>query len=267
LEARNVELFPWHRAEGEALWPEIEPGVAWFDEDEYAQIRAEVGEVVWAGLYQQRPAPLEGGLFKRTNWLKVDAMPAGKATLVRRWDLAASTSPGADFTASCLMAIHHQTRMIYILDITRDRLETTDVETLVRATAEEDRETYGDVYIRVEREPGSSGKGVEAEYLRNVLAGFPVEFLPSSGQKEVRALPFSGRVGARHVHLCRRDVGGVYETPAWWHWLIEEGAAFPNATHDDMIDAASLAYIDLIELQPRRSKARASSAGRRQLGF
>lgn len=268
LKAKNIELFDWHRDTGEALWPELEPGMPWFDEEEYASIRAEVGEVVWAGLYQQRPAPMEGGMFKREHWQRIDAMPAGPATYVRRWDLAATADTSADATASCLMAHHHRTKMLYIIEMTRHRLDTPDVEDLVRQTAIADREKYGQVYIRVEREPGASGKAVESNYLRTVLQGFPAEFIPSSGKKEVRALPFSGQVGARHVHLCRRaTVDGFYETPEWWSWFIEEAAAFPNAKHDDMVDVASLAYVDLIELLPRRSKTKVGSAARKQLGF
>jgi predicted phage terminase large subunit-like protein len=268
LRARGVELFPWHRGVNEALWPELEPGVAWFDEEEYAAIRSEVGEVVWAGLYQQRPAPLEGGMFKRENWVKIDAMPAGPATVVRRWDLAATADTAADATASCLMALHHKTRMLYILDMTRHRLESQDVEELVHNTAVEDRDRWGrTLHIRIEREPGASGKGVESTYLRTVLEGFNVEFKPSSGSKEVRALPFSGQSGAKHVHLCKREVDGEFVVPNWWEWFIEESAAFPNAKHDDMVDVASLAYVDLIELMPRRRKAQVGSAARKQLGF
>jgi hypothetical protein len=55
----------------------------------------------WAALYQQRPRPAEGSLFKVGNIAVLDAMPAGGIT-VRAWDLAATAQTGTrdpDWTA------------------------------------------------------------------------------------------------------------------------------------------------------------------------
>jgi|PlaIllAssembly_1097288.scaffolds.fasta_scaffold00122_11 predicted phage terminase large subunit-like protein len=269
LWAKGIRKFPtWEREKGKALWPELEPGVPWFDEQEYAEIRSDVGEVVWAGLYQQRPSPAEGNMFKRYDWRRLDGpMPAGTYTYVRRWDLASVEGAG-DWTAGCLMAIQHETRHIYIVDMRRARLGPTEVEAFVRMTAIEDRDNFGDVLIRVEREPGSSGKANELNYMQTVLDGFPAKFLPSTGAKEVRALPLSGQVGARNVYLCRRvRANGETTIPDWWEWIIEEAAVFPNGAHDDLVDVASLAYVDLVEEMPRRGRTRVQSSARRQLGF
>lgn len=266
----GITKFPrWERQQGQALWPELEPGVPWFDEEEYAEIRADVGEVVWAGLYQQRPAPAEGNMFKRYDWRRLEGpMPAGKYTYVRRWDLAGTEDASGDWTAGCLMALNHETRHIYIVDMRRARLGATEVEAFVHATAVEDRDNYGTVLTRIEREPGSSGKAVEANYMQTVLAGFPAKFLPSSGAKEIRALPLSGQVGAHNVYLCRRErANGDTVVPDWWEWLIEEAAVFPNGTHDDLVDVASLAYVDLVEEMPRARRAKAHTTARKQLGF
>lgn len=267
LRSQGLILPEWHREEGEALWPELEPGVPWFDEAEYADIRADVGEVVWAGLYQQRPAPVEGNLFHRAKWVRLDgALPIGKYIFVRRWDLA-STEGAGDWTAGCLMALNTETRALYIVDMRRARLGPADVKAFVRATAEEDRDNWGNVLIRVEREPGSSGKNVELDYLQNVLDGLPAKFLPSTGDKSVRALPLSGQQGARNVHLCRRETADGWAVPDWWNWLIEESAIFPNGQHDDLVDVASLAYMDLVEESPRRGRGTVRSGARRSLGF
>ncbi|MFE0207005.1 terminase large subunit domain-containing protein [Streptomyces sp. NPDC058985] len=49
---------PLHRDIGEPLWPDQ------YDADELADIRESVGERVWYALYQQKPRPLEGGVWK-----------------------------------------------------------------------------------------------------------------------------------------------------------------------------------------------------------
>jgi hypothetical protein len=49
---------PLHRDIGAPLWPEQ------YDAAELADIRESVGERVWYALYQQKPRPLEGGVWK-----------------------------------------------------------------------------------------------------------------------------------------------------------------------------------------------------------
>src|SRR5208337_1910009 len=47
------------RGEGDALWPSR------FPIETLARIREAIGSAAWTALYQQRPAPEEGGIFKR----------------------------------------------------------------------------------------------------------------------------------------------------------------------------------------------------------
>lgn len=54
---------PIGRKPGDALWPER------YNEQELRAIREDVGEYVWAALYQQRPQSDEGGKIKR-EWLR-----------------------------------------------------------------------------------------------------------------------------------------------------------------------------------------------------
>jgi hypothetical protein len=50
--------------------------------EEWEATRAEVGERVWASLYQGRPTPLEGGIFKR-EWIERNRLPAPPEHLVK----------------------------------------------------------------------------------------------------------------------------------------------------------------------------------------
>ena len=59
------------QAEGELLFPERFPAAT------VAELKRTKGPYAWAGQYQQRPAPREGGLFKREWFQTLRALPAG----------------------------------------------------------------------------------------------------------------------------------------------------------------------------------------------
>jgi predicted phage terminase large subunit-like protein len=250
LRARGIPLPEWHREQGEPLWPTLttpEGGsVPWYDLDELEAIRAEVGNYVWAGLYQQRPASPEGELFKKDRWVVVQEAPPG-LRMVRRFDLAASAREGADWTAAVLMGRDHQ-GMTYILDVQRIRAETADVERFLRRVATEDRQKYGMVPVKLEQEPGSSGKSYAKYLCERVLSGFLATAETSTGSKETRALPLASQQQEGRVALVMgKDDRGMSQRPEWFDEFIEECQMFPNGVHDDMVDAASLGYLDLTE--------------------
>lgn len=266
----GIWLPEWNRKQGEPLWPwMVEPceavpdGVPWFSKEELEETRQEVGEYIWSSLYQQHPVALDGELFKRHSWNRVDEAPAG-LQLVRRWDMAA-TEGGGDWTAGCLMGRSKDGRT-YVLDVRRARFGPSGVEKFIRQTADEDREKYGSkLLIKIEQEGGSAGKNVAQHYVANVLAGFNVVFEGSSGDKTVRALPLAAQQEAGNVFLVRRMTAEGPVTPTWFDDFIEEAAAFPNGRNDDMVDVASLAFTDLTAMP--RSRARVSSvAGKRIVG-
>lgn len=255
----GIWLPEWTRKAGEPLWPWLVPpsdlnpeGVPWFSKDELEETRREVGEYIWSSLYQQHPVTLDGELFKRHAWNRVDEAPAGM-TLIRRWDMAA-TENGGDWTAGVLMGRARDGRT-YVLDVRRARLGPSGVEKFIRSTAEEDAELYGPrLLIKIEQEGGSAGKNVAQHYVANVLAGFNVQFEGSSGDKTVRSLPLAAQVEAGNVFLVKRQSASGPQTPLWFEEFIEEAASFPNGKNDDMIDAASLAFSDLTGNAKRKAK-------------
>jgi hypothetical protein len=88
---------PLGRPEWEFLWPERFPG--WFYVNQYR----ELGERNWASLYQQRPAPLKGSLYK---WFYTyDELPKDVHTILIPMDLAMTESATADYTAVSAWAV------------------------------------------------------------------------------------------------------------------------------------------------------------------
>lgn len=215
---------PLGRQAGEALWPE------WMSEAALEQERLSQGPRNWASLYQQRPAPLEGALFKPERIKTIESLPA-HLTLVRGWDLAATEQTGAnnpDWTVGAQLGKDSEGRF-YIVDIVRLRGSPHEVETAVLNTASQDGR---DVRLSLPQDPGQAGKA-QALYFTRRLAGYSVQTSRESGPKETRAMPFASQVEAGNVMMKRAP---------WNDALLEEMRAFPNGVKDDQIDALSRAF-------------------------
>lgn len=116
-----------------------------------------------------------GTLFERENIVIIDNTEVPTVTsaarAVRFWDLAAtephSGNMNPDWTVGTLVLF--DAGVAYILDIKRARVKAEKVEQLVAQTAYEDGRG---VAIRMEQEPGSSGKALVDQYARYVVPGF-----------------------------------------------------------------------------------------------
>jgi predicted phage terminase large subunit-like protein len=224
LPALAEEDDPLGRAPDAPLWPQR------YDADALANIRQTVGSYWWAALYQQRPSPREGGLFKRAWFTLVDAVPVS-AQRIRYWDKAATAGDG-DYTAGVLMA-RTPNGLYYIEDVTRGQWSAGERDAIILQTAQMDASRYGlPVVVWSEQEPGSGGKE-SAQNFRRMLAGYPVYAEPVTGDKAVRAEPLAAQCEAGNVRMLRG---------AWNSAYLDEMCAFPNGAHDDQVDGSSGAF-------------------------
>jgi predicted phage terminase large subunit-like protein len=237
LPALAEEGDPLGRAPGEPLWPER------FDVAELEQIRQTIGEYWWSALYQGRPSP-PGGIMFRMDWLlpPVEAAPASVPAL-RYWDKA-GTQDGGAFTAGVKM-VRSRDGLYYITDVERGQWSAGEREKVIRHTAEQDGKA---VAVWVEQEPGSGGKESAANTVLN-LAGWDVHAEPVTGDKVVRARPLAAQAEAGNVRIVR-------DTPEkrWNKPLIDEMVAFPNGKFKDQVDASSGAF-NKLALVPRPGPA------------
>lgn len=223
LPAEAEDNDPLGRAEGEPLCPER------FSKEALLDKRNVLGSYGYAALYQGRPAPREGGMFKR-GWFEIVSKIPASVRRIRRWDLAA-TKDGGDFTAGVKMAVADG--IYYIEDVRRFQESAHGVKLNVKQTAMLDGRT---VPIWMEQEPGSAGKAVIADYAR-LLDGYSFHGEPSTGSKELRAEPFAAQCEAGNVKLVEGR---------WNKTFLDELEIFPNGSHDDQVDAASGAYNKLV---------------------
>ena len=200
-----------------------------FAQKEVDELKRRLGLYGTAGQLQQRPAPLDGGLFKRSWFPTVVALPNGYARRVRYWDLAATID--GDYTCGVLMS-RTSDDTYYVEDVCRGRWTPSQRDAIIVRTAQSDGP---EVKVILEQEPGSAGKSL-SEYLIKKLAGFSVQVDRPTGNKEVRAQPFASQCGISNVSLVDAD---------WNHSFLDELCIFPNGRYDDQVDAASGAFAQL----------------------
>lgn len=217
------------RQPGEALCPER------YNLEKLNHIKDRIGTYYFSALYQQRPTPLEGGLFHRA-WFKefVPAVPSD-ALYVRYWDKAGAAPGKGDYTVGFLMA-RDQVGLFYLCDVVRGQWRADERNVIILQTAAQDKAQYGRVAIHVEQPPGLAKESTEA--VIRMLAGFVVYPDPVTKDKVERAEPFSAQAAAGNVQML---------AGAWNRTFLDELCAFPNAAHDDQVDAASGAFNKLAE--------------------
>lgn len=205
--------------------------------EELKSLEHDVGPQVWMAEYQGTPTPPDGTFFDANRIEFIDHAPDDFEAVVRYWDLAATEEKmgrDPDYTVGFLMG--KSGKRFVCADVVRGRWAPARVEDEVVQTAFRDTTKYGSgVKVRIEEEPGASGKSLIAHYV-TLLAGFDVAGTRGSGNKMVKAQPFSAQVSN----------GGVDVVIANWNDpFMDEMRYFPVGAHDDMIDAASGAFNEL----------------------
>ncbi|MEM9194821.1 MAG: phage terminase large subunit [Myxococcota bacterium] len=174
-------------------------------------------------------AMIEGEFFRR-EWFQTvgaHAVPSG-TNFTRFWDRAATApKPGTDpdYTVGALIGVSDG--VYFVRDIQRFRASPQGNETRIAQCARADGSF---VPIRMEQEPGSSGKDVIDYYARHVLRGYDFKGVRSTGNKMERAGPVASAAELGNVKLV--------EGP-WISAFLDEYAAFPHGPHDDQVDAVS----------------------------
>ena len=211
---------PLGRAEGEPLCEER------YDREALLRIRKKLGSYGFSALYQQRPVPRDGGLFKR-RWFSriVDAAPGG-LRWCRAYDLAVSTRTSADYTASFRCAKDGD-GVLYIADGFRERIEYPEQRRYVIGRMREETNTAHCI------EAALHGRAFVQDLRRErSLGGVPLRAVTVDTDKFTRALAWANLAEEGKVVLVRGP---------WIGDFLDEVSRFPDGRHDDQVDAVSLA--------------------------
>jgi predicted phage terminase large subunit-like protein len=213
--------------DGELMFPER------FPERQVLELETVLGSYATAGQLQQRPAPRSGGMFQRTDFEIVEALPAGTKKTVRAWDFAATEVKAGrrpDWTVGIRVSLIGD--VFYVEDVVRGQWNPSMVETTLSNTSSQDGVT---VSVRMPQDPGAAGKADAATKIK-LLKGYAVKAVPPTGEKSVRARPASAQAEAGNVKLVR----GLWNTA-----FLDEVCVFPAGSHDDQVDAFADAINEL----------------------
>lgn len=213
------ELDP--REIGEPLWDRK------YDLDALKKIKLSVGTYEWSALYQQRPSPSEGNILNRNWWKFYKQAPEKFDEVIQSWDCTFKDNDDSDFVVGQVWGKKGADK--FLLDQVRGRMDLPATIMAVRTlTAKWPRARAKLI------EDKANGPAV-IQMLKHEISGLiPVN---PEGGKIARAYAASPEVEAGNVYLPDPSIA------PWVHDFVEETAAFPNGSNDDMLDCATQCII------------------------
>ncbi|HEY6308687.1 MAG TPA: phage terminase large subunit [Candidatus Angelobacter sp.] len=212
------------RSMGGLLWPRRLP------EKYLAAQRTGLGSWAFAGQYQQDPAPLEGGIFKR-NWIRCyRILPEQFDAMVQSWDCSFKGTEETDFVAGQVWG-KAQNRYYMLPYRVHDRLDFGPTKRAIKSC----HAAYPKANA-ILIEDKANGPAIISE-LRQEIAG--VVAVDPQGGKLARAQSIAPLWEAGSVELPDPQ---SFPVP-WLDEYIHNLCAFPKAAHDDDVDATSQALI------------------------
>ncbi|MFQ5783598.1 MAG: phage terminase large subunit [Alphaproteobacteria bacterium] len=189
--------------------------------DEIARAKRELGAYAFAAQYQQRPAPLAGGVVKAAWFRRYRAAPANPRRIVQSWDTAHKASALND-PSVCGTWAETETGY-YLLDVVRRRMEYPDLKRAAKSLAAKWRP---DAVLIEDKASGQSLiQDLRAETVLPVIAVRP------EADKLTRMSTASPAIEAGRLFLP--------EDAPWLADYEMEMTNFPNGANDDQVDMTS----------------------------
>jgi len=193
-----------------------------FDAEALRAARVEMGSFDFAAQHSQRPAPIEGGLFKRSHFGVYDRQPDPSAfdEIVISLDAAFTADATSDHVSALVFG--KQGARAYLLDERTGHYTFTQTVELVRELLDE----WPGSTVLLEK--AANGAAID-DTLRRELGR--IRLVKPEGSKEGRAVACTPFIES-----------GMLWVPNDKHWpwakdVLDEWCAFPRARYDDRVDA------------------------------
>jgi phage terminase large subunit-like protein len=245
-----------------------------FSQREIAQYKDSHGAYGYAGQYQQRPAPEEGGIIKKPwfQWWK-QADPPQIEYVVQSWDTALTANKMSSYSACTTWGVfrdHNYVENVILLSVWRGRVEYPELRERAKRLYADYRDTGTEMSYR------GQGRQVDMCLIEAKASGDPLlQDLYAAG---VRAIPFvPNKYGDKiqRVRLVTHLIEGKRvwlpaRAPAFDSLVsyadefLESAASFPNAESRDLVDTMTQALLKLKDgrflYHPNDERSVASSA-------
>ena len=214
--------------------------------EQWEQTKAATAPRFWTALYQGRPSPETGAIWLKEWWRRYDVPIWTQRSdgtfrldgyeVTQSWDCAFRDTKSSDYVVGQVWAKRGVDS--YLVYQVHRRLSFTETLDAVRHTKWLFPQTR-----KIIIEGKANGDAV-IDSLKHEIPGIVV-FEPGRDSKEGRATAVSPYIRAGNVHLPTTRVASMapeisFDVEAF----ILEATSFPNAAHDDQIDAASMYLIE-----------------------
>lgn len=214
----EVLCLPAISEEGEALWPERWPL------EKLDEIKADIGGMEFAALYQQTPTPAGGGIVKR-EWLRFYTELPTVKRYSWSWDTAIKPGQENDYSVGQLWAECEDG--YYLVNLWRAKVEYPELKRQVQLLYDKNRAS--EVIV----EDKASGQQLVQDFRRGGT-------LPVIGVTPGRDMP---KTKGERLNLVSPlfEAGKVFlpKGQSWVSDYVEEIVSFPSAVHDDQVDATT----------------------------
>lgn len=210
---------PDWRLPGEALCPERYPlfKLRKFQKNRY----------FWSALYQQRPTPADGEVFKASWFNFYSELPEHFPLLVLSVDATFKETSDGSFVVLQLWGVIWPN--FYLIDQMRDRMGYLATCEAIEVMIKRWKSVYGEPHAKL-IEDKANGPAIIEEISRRFPGVIPCE---PQGGKLVRAHAASPFYQAGNIYLPAKHL------MSWVDDHVDEFIAFPRGNSDDQVDAAT----------------------------